>query len=65
MTLRGTENGCRRPYQIFTDTNAKLLVSVTVSITVLDIYQKMIRASDMLLWNFLKIKCINKYYIYS
>jgi hypothetical protein len=35
MTLRGTANGCRRPYEFFKDTNAKLLVLVAVSITVL------------------------------
>jgi hypothetical protein len=63
MTFRGTANGCRRLYQIFTDTNAKLLVFVAVSITVPDIYQKAIRALDMLHWNFLKIIYINKYYM--
>jgi hypothetical protein len=58
----GPQMAPRRPYQIFTDTNAKLLVFVAVSITVLDAYQKVIRALDMSPWNFLKIIHINKHH---
>jgi len=45
------------------DTNAKLLMFDAVSVTVLDIHQKVIRALDMLHWNFLKTTYINKYYM--